>query len=447
MEGEVIRNLTIIDAAHDGAGIGRHEGMVVFVPMALKGDVITCRITKREKRSVRAELVAIQSPSPDRIEPQCPHFYDCGGCTYQTLSYAAEAKLKEDRVKNTLMRIGGAEEGVLNPILFADESDGYRNNVQLAIGAEEDGPKLGCRARGSHRVIHTPHCRLMPSVMRPVYHAFYEYLCQYHGELCTKKGHQLRHLCLRTAQSGLMATVVGYPPALPHAQELASALKQAGAVTLCYHQNTKPGGSVFGPGPMKTIYGDGYLTDTLCDLSFRISPKSFYQVNHAQAQRLYDEGRRYAALGPGETLIDLYCGTGTIGLILTSTGGKLIGVELSPSAVCDARANAQRSGRPDAVFYEGDAGTVAKELLKEGITADVLVVDPPRKGCDDVAIRTIAAFSPKRIVYISCDCATLARDAAKLKELGYVLKKATAVDLFPRTPHCEVVSLLVKATE
>jgi 23S rRNA (uracil1939-C5)-methyltransferase len=436
--------IEITAMAHDGRGIGRHDGVVVFVPGAILGDAVLCRVVKRDKRSLSGELLRVLEPSPCRQTAPCPYFADCGGCTYQNMTYPGELAVKQERVASALTRLGGVDPERILPILGAPETGRYRNNAQFAVGGTAKAPVLGCYARESRRVVPVADCLLQMPEAPKVLAAFARYLqrsgaAPYDPE--TGRG-LVRHLCLRSADSGLMATVVAAKASLPREAELAEALQAAGVDTASIHVNAGRGPRVLGLGETRSLFGPGYLTDILCGLRFRISPTSFYQVNHAQAQLLYETAKSMAEPGPDDTVLDLYCGTGTIGLTMAKDARRLIGVESVASAIRDARDNAVRNGIVNAEFHKGDAGTLAQALLKEGLRPQIIVLDPPRRGCDAATLSAVTRLSPRRVVYVSCDPATLARDVKILSQAGFALKKAQPIDLFPRTPHVECVVLM-----
>ena len=441
---EIIMEITAM--AHDGRGIGRHGGMVVFVPGAVLGDTVRCRVIRREKRSSVGELIRVENASPYRQPSPCPYFADCGGCTYQSMTYPGELAVKQERVASALIRLGGVKPEAILPILGAPEISRYRNNAQFAVGGSAGEPVLGFYARESHRVVPVADCLLQMPQAPQVLKAFAGYLMESGAvpyDRRTGRG-LIRHLCLRTAESGLMVTVVATAEALPQKKLLARVLLDAGAETGALHINAGRGSAVLGSGKTQVLFGSGHLLDSLCGLRFRVSPTSFYQVNHAQAQRLYETARAMAEPIADDTVLDLYCGTGTIGLTMAGDVRRLIGVEAVPSAIRDARDNAARNGIANAAFREGDAGTLAQALLKEGVHPRVIILDPPRRGCDAATLSAVARLSPRRVVYISCDPATLARDVKILSQAGYAVKKAQPVDLFPRTPHVECAAQLVR---
>lgn len=431
-----------------GMALGRHEGMAVFVPLAAPGDVGRVRIVKVEKNFCYGRLEGLLSPSPCRIEPDCPCFAQCGGCCYRHITYEEELRVKQQRVRDALERIGGFASLPLEPILGAPQRDGYRNKALLPLGAGPDGGlAMGFYAVNSHRIIDCHGCRLHPPQFNRLMEAFRGWAEKYPAPVYEEPAHTglLRRLYLRQgyATGELMACVVANGESLPHEKELVEALRAAvpGLTTVVLNTNRDRTNVALGKG-LRTLYGPGVIHDRLCGLGFSISPLSFYQVNPAQAQRLYEKAAEYAALTGEETLLDLYCGTGTIGLSMARQAKGLVGVEVVPQAVADARENARRNGITNARFLCADAAQAARQLERESVRPQVVVLDPPRKGCSRELVETVAAMAPQRIVYVSCDPATLARDLRLFASLGYPPQKAAPVDMFPATAHVETVCFL-----
>lgn len=440
--------LEITGYTAEGSGVGRYNDLAVFVPLAAQGDRLRVRILKTAKTYAFGKLEEILTPSPDRIAPDCAQFARCGGCVFRHIRYEAELRAKEQRVRDAIERIGGFRGIQTEPILGAQNPDGYRNKAQLPVAeAPGGGVDLGFFAAHSHRMIPCASCCLQPPVFTAAMEAFRRWAEQ-SGETVyneqTGKG-RLRHLYLRQARATgeVMVCVVVNGNGLHGEDELVQLLRQdvPGLKSVIINSNREKTNVVLG-GKCRTVWGADFITDRLCGLEFHISPLSFYQVNHDQAERLYTLAGEYAALTGTETLLDLYCGTGTIGLSMAKNAGRVIGVEAVQPAVEDAKKNAETNGIKNAEFFCADAAQAAAALKTRGVTPDVVVLDPPRKGCDAELIATVAAMAPGRIVYVSCDPATLARDMKLFAEKDYLPQKVAPVDMFPRTQHVETVVLM-----
>lgn len=443
-----IVELSITGVTSQGAGVGKYEGMAVFVPLTAPGDQAMVKIVKTAKNYAFGRLDRLISPSVWRAEPDCPYFSQCGGCCYRHISYQAELSLKEEKVRDALTRIGGFKSLPLQPILGAPSRNGYRNKALLPLGMGKDGELvMGFYAQNSHRIINCESCRLHPDEFHAAMDVFRTWAATYGDSVYDETSHtgRMRRLYLRKGeQSGeVMVCVSVNANGLHHEKELSEQLKAGvpGFSCLVINSNRERTNVALGK-KCRTVWGNGVIRDTLCGLDFSISPLSFYQVNPVQAQRLYQKACEYAALSGRETLLDLYCGTGTIGLSMAGKAKKLIGVEIVPEAVENARENARHNGIDNAEFLCGDASDAVLELSRRGEQPDVIVLDPPRKGCSQSLIETVVSFAPQRIVYVSCDPATLARDLRYFTDLGYPPVEATPVDMFPATAHVETVVLL-----
>ena len=439
--------VTIETATVDGTGIARVCGQVVFVPGALPGEVCRIRIAHIGRSAVFAELLRVEQPSAHRVEPDCPYFPKCGGCALRHMDYAQELELKRMHVYNCLTRIGGQTLLPL-PITGAEQTDGYRNKVQFPVQEQNGKPAAGFFAEKTHTVIPVAHCRIQPDCADRIRTAVLGWMQTYSIRAYDEAAHTgyIRHIYIRFgAESGqILVCITANTQQLPKKKQLVQTLLAAepGITTIAFSPNTKKGNTVLGT-EFLPLYGDGTITDTLCGLQFRLSVPAFYQVNHAQAERLYEKTAALAGLTGNETVLDLYCGTGTITLCLARHAKKAVGVEIIPQAIEDANYNAAQNGMDNAEFYCMDAGAAAKLLAERGEKPDVIVVDPPRKGVSADVIEAIAAMQPQRVVYVSCDPATLARDVKLLTEKGYTLRSAEAVDLFPKCAHIETVCQLV----
>jgi 23S rRNA (uracil-5-)-methyltransferase rumA len=428
----------------EGAGVARIDGFVVFVSGALRGEVCRILILKVLKSAAFAKVLEVLAPSPHRIAPDCPYFPRCGGCTYRHMDYAEELALKRRRVQDNLARIGGSEVEV-EEILGAAETRRYRNKAQYPVSP--DGRVGFYRAR-THEVIDTRECLLVKPEADAAAEAVRQYMRDFRAagyDERTRRG-LLRHVYVRSNTRGecLICLLVN-GKRLPHEAELVERLRRAcpKAVGIVLGENTRRDNVILGE-RYRTLWGADRLEDVLCGRVFRLSVPSFYQVNREQAERLYAKAIEYTQLTGEETVLDLYCGAGTITLALAPHAKRVLGAEIVPEAIDDARENAARSGVENAEFFCGDASDVAKKLAQENLRPDVITVDPPRKGLAEDVVESIARMQPERVVYVSCDSATMARDVKRFATLGYRAVRACAVDLFPRADHVETVCLLSK---
>ena len=447
LEKNQIYEAVVTDYTAEGEGVARIEGCAVFLPNAIAGEMYRVRIEKVGKTWAAGKIVEILEKSPHRVNRECPVAKLCGGCDFWHMDYEEETRLKAERVRQCLNRIGG--ESLENvPILAAPTCYGYRNKAQYPVSSHKNRVFAGFFKAGTHQVIENENCLILPPETDRVKKIVIDYVNHYRitaYDETTGKG-LLRHIYVRRgAVSGeVLVCLVVNGRKLPHIEDLIERLQTVpGFTCLVLSVNTKAGNTVLGK-EFITLYGPGYIEDTLCGLKFRLSARSFYQVNHQQAQRLYEAAIAQAEITKEDLVLDLYCGVGTITLAMAKAAGKVIGVEVVEQAVEDARENARRNGIENAEFFCGDAGKAALELENQGIRPDVIVVDPPRKGLNADTIEALHRMSPRRIVYVSCDPATLARDVALLKERGYVLKNTQAADLFPRCSHVESIVCLIK---
>lgn len=431
----------------EGLGIVRLDGAVVFVPGAVRGETIDLRITKVMKTCAAGEIVKIHAPSPSRAKPECPYYGKCGGCDFQHLDYTEELWAKRRRVQDALTRLGGTDLEV-EEIIGAKNPAHYRNKSQYPVGA--DGA-IGFYQARTHQVVPIARCLIQSEVSDKTAKAVGEWMKRYKVSAydeTTGKG-LVRHIYVRTNQRGeSLCCVVVNGKQLPREPELAAMVLSAAprTVGVVLNTNTRRGNVVLGD-KYRTIWGQDFLMDTLCGLQFKLSVPSFYQVNRDQAEVLYGKALEFAALTGEETVLDLYCGTGTITLCLARRAKRAIGAEIVPPAIADARENAARNGVENAEFFCGDAADIAAKLEAEGLRPDVITVDPPRKGLAPEVIASVAGMRPKRVVYVSCDPATLGRDVKIFAGFGYRAARACAVDMFPGTRHVEtVVSLLPEDT-
>ena len=448
-----ILTLRIERLSSDGSGVAHSpDGETVFVPGAAPGDEADVRIVKDCKRYAFGILDHLRTPSPDRIPVDCAVAGPCGGCSLRHLDYTAELRAKQENVTDAFRRIGGLDVPVLD-ICPSPEVDRYRNKVQFPVGLDKNcNPCIGFYAGRTHRIVPCPDCKLQPGVLNDIGNA----LCGFFAENGIQPYNEetgrglVRHIFLRRgAHSGqIMVCLVCTRPNFPHAEALCTRLREqfTDIATILLNVNSKNTNVILGT-ETHTLYGPGYIEDTLCGVPVQLGPLSFYQVNTLAAERLYCIAAQYAQLTPDDLLLDLYCGMGTIGLSMVDHCRELVGVEIVPEAIESAKANAARMG--DAVaakscFFCADAGQAATRLAAEGLHPDVVMLDPPRKGCDEATLSAVVRMDPRRVVYVSCNPATAARDAAWLENNGYHAEKVQPVDLFPRTKHCETVVLLSK---
>ena len=450
MEKNKIYRAEIVGYSGDGSSIARIHNMVVFVPGGAVGDQCDIRILKVTKRYAFGRIEKIFAASKHRIEPECPHAAKCGGCCYWHLTYEEELRAKSRKVKDALQRIGGID---MEPELVcgSDRIRHYRNKAQYPVGRDETGVITGFYRVRSHDIIPMEHCLIQTEEADTLARCVRDWMTACHiapyNEV-TRNG-LIRHIYVRTgfATGEVLLCLVSKSAALPHLEQLVEAARQAvpGLVGIVLNINKKTGNAILGDQYIMA-WGSSTLEDILCGNRFRISPASFYQVNRAQAERLYEAALEYAALDAEKTALDFYCGAGTITLALAREAKSVIGTEVIPAAVKNARENAKINGISNVKFLCADAGQAAAMLAHEGMHPDVIVVDPPRKGMDTATIQAISDMQPERVVYVSCDPATLARDLKLLGEKGYQVRRYRVYDLFPRTAHVETVVLLTRNT-
>ncbi|MBR5268026.1 MAG: 23S rRNA (uracil(1939)-C(5))-methyltransferase RlmD [Lachnospiraceae bacterium] len=443
--------ITIEDMSEDGAGIGKLDGYIWFVKDALIGDVIEASAMKMKKNYGFARLVKVLEPAPGRVEAKCPVARACGGCQMQELDYAEQLKFKENKVYNHLKRIGGMEEIPMEPIIGMEDPWRYRNKAQFPIGTGKDGqPIAGFYAGRTHSLIPVPEldCLLGCEENKDLLRVILDFMKEFKISAYDENLHKglVRHALLRKGFSSneLMVCLVINGNKLPYAEQLVERLLKLpmNVASISLSVNKEKTNVIMGT-EIINLYGPGYITDKIGNIEYRISPLSFYQVNPVQTERLYGTAMEFADLSGGETVWDLYCGIGTISSFLAQKAGKVYGVEIIPEAIDDARANAERNGIKNVEFFVGKAEEVLPEQYeKNQVYADVIVVDPPRKGCDSVCLDTILKMAPKKVVYVSCDSSTLARDIKYLCENGYEVKRVRPVDMFPMSGHVETVARL-----
>ena len=431
-----------------GEGVGRYENFTVFIPNALPGETVSAVIEEVKSSYARGRIKQILYESADRVAPLCELYKECGGCQLQHLSYKAQLQAKRTQVVDALTHIGKLPHILVKETLRAEEPWNYRNKMQFPIGRNSGQIVIGCFAQGSHTIINTENCHIQRAENNDLANAAREIAEQLHIPVYNEDTHKgvLRHIVGRVGRSDdLMAVIVTATKKLPRAKDFVRMMRERLPNLVSVHQNiqTYRNNVIMGRNTL-LLWGRPTIIDSLGRLNFHISPRSFFQVNTRQAERLYEQALAYADLHGTETVIDAYCGTGTITLFLAQKARKVYGIEIVQPAILDARKNARDNHIKNAEFIVGDATAVMPALYKQGIRPDVVVVDPPRAGCTETVLRTFANMKPQRIVYVSCNPATLARDLAILKELGYLAQEVQPVDLFPQTSHVECVCLLKK---
>ena len=444
-----IVTLEIVDCGTDGEGIGKADGFTVFVKDAVIGDTVKAKIMKAKKNYGYGRLMEILKPSPYRVEPVCPSARQCGGCQLQAVSYEEQKVFKEKKLRGHLERIGGFHDLPMEPLIGMDEPYHYRNKAQFPVGRNKEGRIItGFYAGRTHAIIENRDCTLGIPQNKDVLDRVIAHMEKYNiapYDEMTGKG-LVRHIFVRYGffTGELMVCLIINGQELPHQKELIEKLCEIpGMTSISLNINKKRNNVILGE-KVKTIWGQEFITDKIGDISYEISPLSFFQVNPKQTWKLYSKALEYADLHGEETVWDLYCGIGTISLFLAQKARFVRGVEIVPAAIEDAKRNAKINNIENVEFFVGKAEEVLpREYEKNGVYADVIVVDPPRKGCDEMLLKTILKMQPKRVVYVSCDSATLARDLRFLCDNGYELKKVCGVDQFPQTVHVETVCQLV----
>lgn len=456
--------VTIEDMGVNGEGIGKVDGYTLFIKDAIIGDVVEAKLIKGKKNYGYARLMKVITPSQDRVPAKCEYARKCGGCQIQELSYEKQLEFKNGKVRENLQRIGGFSneklDAVMKPIIGMDEPFSYRNKAQFPVGyrkvvdpsnpnkkTQSTEPITGFYASRTHDIIANTDCVLGVPVNEDVLNAVLKYMkeskVKAYDEL-TGKG-LIRHILIRygfTSKEIMVCLVINGPELLKSEQLVEELVKIEGMTSITFSKNTRRSNVIMGD-TYQTVWGQGYITDYIGDIKYQISPLSFYQVNPVQTKVLYEKALEYAGLTGKENVWDLYCGIGTISLFLAKNAKNVYGVEIVPQAIEDAKNNAKINGIKNAQFFVGKAEEVLPcEYEEHDAKADVIVVDPPRKGCDATLLNTMIAMQPERIVYVSCDSATLARDLKILCENGYELAECTPVDQFPMTVHCEIICAL-----
>ncbi|NCC16767.1 MAG: 23S rRNA (uracil(1939)-C(5))-methyltransferase RlmD [Clostridia bacterium] len=443
--------MTVDALGSNGEGIGRIDGFTIFVEGALPEETVKVLIIKVKKSYGYGKLLEIVSQSPYRVEPQCPVAKTCGGCQLQHLSYEGQLVYKAKTVKDNLERIGGLKNIGELPICGMENPWRYRNKAQFPVGIGKDGKvEIGFYVKRSHRIVDIPVCFLQNPVNDEIIAIVREFMDEFKISAYNEEKHKglVRHILTRVGRNSgeIMVCIVINGKSLPHSEVLCERLsKIQGIVSVVLNVNKEQTNVILGE-KVIALWGKSTIGDTLGGITFEISPLSFYQVNPVQTEILYSKAVEMACLQGDETVLDLYCGIGTISLFFAKKAKKVFGVEIVPEAVVDAKKNAERNGITNVSFEVGAAEEVIPRLYQDqGITADIIVVDPPRKGCDQVLLDTIASIAPKKLVYVSCNPATLARDVAVLSESGFQVMDVQVVDQFPMTVHVETIALITRS--
>ena len=441
--------IAIRSLGHSGEGVGSKDDFTVFVPGALVGEVVLAKITLVKKNYAVGSLVRVIAPSEERVEPICPIYEACGGCQLQHLSYDGQLIAKRQQVVDALQRIGKQTALTVHPTLGASSPWLYRNKMQFPVGEKKGRTVIGCYAKGSHDIIATENCHIQMDANNHIAQAASKILTELKIPAYREKDDRgvVRHIIGRVGAGGqAMAVIVTKTKTLPKAEEFVARLREEvpALVSIMHNINPKRTNVILGQ-ETHCLWGQKTIQDGIGKLMFDISAQSFFQVHTAQADVLYQKALAYADLNGNETVIDAYCGTGTISLFLAQKAKKVYGIEIVAPAIRDAKKNAETNRITNAEFLVGDAVEVMPRLYKQGVRADVVVVDPPRSGCDPIVLETFARMNPERIVYVSCNPASLARDIAVLAELGYRAEEVQPVDMFPQTSHVESVALLRRA--
>ena len=439
--------LTVKSCTVQGSGVCGHDGMTVFVRGAVTGDRVLAHIIKVKKTYAVGIIKKLVQRSPMRAKKFCPIAEKCGGCCFAHIKYESELEIKAQQVADNFKRLGKLDITPA-PIIPSPSAERYRNKAQYPVGSDGRFATIGFYAAMTHRIIDCADCLLQPKEFSEITDIFRNWIREKMISVYNEADGSgiIRHIYIRKAvvTGQIMVCIVANSDSIPHAEALIEQLKEIdGLASVILNINRDKTNVVLGK-ECKTLFGSDYITDELCGLKFNLSPLSFYQVNHDGAEILYNKAKEYAALTGSETLVDLYCGTGTIGLTMAKDVKSLIGVEIIPQAIENAKENARLNGIDNAEFICADAAQAASTLLERGVKPDIVILDPPRKGCDEALIKTVAEMSPERVVYVSCDSATLARDCQRFAALGYRTLAATPVDMFPHTAHVECIALLTR---
>ncbi|MCB2353308.1 23S rRNA (uracil(1939)-C(5))-methyltransferase RlmD [Clostridium estertheticum] len=441
--------ITIDNMGYEGEGVGKIDGFTVFVAGAIVGEKVLIKIVKISKNFGFGKLLEIIEKSISRIEPVCDIYKSCGGCNLQHIDYAAQLDFKTNRVNQVINRIGKLEKVIVHPTLGMESPYNYRNKVQLPASNKNGEVKIGFYAARSHDIINMENCYIQDSVADIVVKLTRKWIKEFNIQCYNEENHQgiLRHVMIRKgSKTGqVMVVLITNGKSLPYKEEFIAIItkKIKGIVSVIQNINSEKTNVILGETCL-TLWGKDTITDYIGEFKFEVSPLSFFQVNSVQTEVLYDKVLEYANLSGGEVVLDAYCGTGTISLFLSQKAKKVYGVEIVPQAIENAKINAKVNNVENTEFLVGEAEVIIPKLINDGVIADVVVVDPPRKGCDKTLLEAISNMGPITIVYVSCDPGTLARDLGILNELGYITKEIQPVDMFPQTAHIECVARIEK---
>ena len=441
----------IIDISHQGQGVIKVDGYTVFVEDGLIDDLVDVEITNARKNFGFGKVVEVVEESEHRIESKCEVSHECGGCQFQELDYKKQLEYKEDMVKNNLMRIGNIENPPMENIIGMDEPYRYRNNVQIPVGMSRGYPLIGYYKKGSNYIVDTDTCKIQDEIADRAIKVLREFMMEYGVQGYNHKHRRgmIRHMVVRTAEKtkDTMIVIVTNSHKLPNKNIMVDMFTEAipEIKSIVNNVNTEDTNMVLGDS-QEVLFGEGHIKDTIGELTFRISPQSFFQINSVQTEKLYGKVKDYLDLDGSETLVDLYCGIGTIGMYLADSCSQVIGIETMKESIKDGEKNLKLNSIDNMEFLEGNAENVFPKLVEDGVEVDALVVDPPRKGLDEEVVEAILELQPEKFVYVSCESATLARDLERLEEV-YRVGKVQPVDMFPHTTHVESVVLLEKISK
>ena len=445
--------LTFEDLTHEGSGVGKVKGYPIFVPHGLPGEEAEVKVVKVNKRFAYGKLLDIKKASPERVTPPCNVFYKCGGCQLQHMSYEMQLDMKRNQVQNVMQKVAHLPHVPVYPVLGMEDPWRYRNKIQIPVGKKDGELITGFYQKRSHRIIHDMDtCVIQNELGDRMVEAVRRIATDLGIKAYDEKTHRgvLRHIIVRTAfgTNDTMIILVTRTDKLPHQDELIKQLTETypAIKSIIQNINSEKTNVIMGK-KSRTLFGEDYIYDSIGNLKFKISPRSFYQVNPTQTKVLYEKALEYANVGPDDIVIDAYCGIGTISLFLAQKAKKVYGVEMVPEAIDDAKINAKLNGITNAEFFVGQAEKVMPWWTQQGLRPDVIVVDPPRKGCDEALLQAMIDMQPKRIVYVSCNPSTLARDLRILEDGGFRTQEVQPVDMFSQTAHVEVVALMSRADE
>lgn len=438
--------MNVVSIGHSGEGVAKYQDFTVFVPFSLIGEEVEVYVTEVKKSYARGKIVRILKESPDRITPRCDIYNQCGGCQMQHLHYEAQLKVKHQQVVDAVERIGRQNQVVIHPTIGAENPWNYRNKMQFPIGRNGNDVIIGCYAQGTHSIIDTKNCLIQHEANNVIANAVRGVVKRLNISVYNERTGRgvLRHVIGRVGdRNEVMVVLVTSTDVLPKQEKVIAELRNniPGLVSVMQNINRDCTNVILGKRTLK-LWGEPVITDTLGEFTFDISARSFFQVNTAQAEILYRKVVEYAALTGAEIVLDVYCGTGTITLFLAKWAKKVYGIEIVEAAVCDARKNAENNKINNTVFIAGDATKILPKLYQQGVRSEVIVLDPPRSGCEKAVLEAFVCMNPERIVYVSCNPASMARDIAILSELGYEAKEIQPVDMFSGTSHVEAIVLL-----